>query len=29
MFTPETEQQRNVFNDTQFKKLFAGFIYLL
>lgn len=28
-FTPETEDQRDLYNDAQFKKLFCEFIYML
>lgn len=29
LFTPETEPQRELYNDMQFKKLFCEFIYML
>jgi hypothetical protein len=29
LFTPDTETQRDIFNNMQFKKLFCEFIYML
>jgi hypothetical protein len=29
LFTPDTESQRELYNDLQFKKLFCEFLYML